>query len=148
MQQCWAGMRHPAGILSAYLLRSGHGSGSSRDTSVTRNNGWGDIMKSTLLRTLSICAGAAMMLVVGGTAAQAQADAAKYPGSKPIRVIVGFAAGGGNDIFARMIVQKLQERTGWTVIIENRPGAGGRLHGSGRRQRRHGDRAADLQDQL
>jgi tripartite-type tricarboxylate transporter receptor subunit TctC len=50
----------------------------------------------------------------------------EYP-SKVIRMIVGFAAGGGNDIFARMIAQKLSERTGWTVIIENKPGAGGRL---------------------
>jgi tripartite-type tricarboxylate transporter receptor subunit TctC len=49
-----------------------------------------------------------------------------YP-NKVIRMIVGFAAGGGNDIFARLIVQKLTERTGWTVIIENKPGAGGRL---------------------
>ena len=49
-----------------------------------------------------------------------------YP-SKVIRMIVGFAAGGGNDIFARLIAQKLPERTGWTVIIENKPGAGGRL---------------------
>ena len=55
--------------------------------------------------------------------AYAQGD---YP-SKVIRMIVGFAAGGGNDIFARLIAQKLSERTGWTVIIENKPGAGGRL---------------------
>ncbi len=49
-----------------------------------------------------------------------------YP-SKVIRMIVGFAAGGGNDIFARLIAQRLTERTGWTVIIENKSGAGGRL---------------------
>jgi tripartite-type tricarboxylate transporter receptor subunit TctC len=49
-----------------------------------------------------------------------------YP-AKVIRMIVGFAAGGGNDIFARLIAQRLTERTGWTVIIENTPGAGGRL---------------------
>ena len=42
-------------------------------------------------------------------------------------MIVGFAAGGGNDIFARLVATKLPERTGWTVIIENKPGAGGRL---------------------
>ena len=46
---------------------------------------------------------------------------------KPIRIVVGFAAGGGNDIFARIIAQKMAERTGWTIVIENKAGAGGRL---------------------
>ncbi len=55
--------------------------------------------------------------------ARAQAD---FP-SKPIHFIVGFAAGGGNDIFARLVVQKFQEFTGATTVIENRVGAGGRL---------------------
>jgi len=69
-----------------------------------------------LLAILALCATFA-------TPVSAQAD---YP-SKVIRMIVGFAAGGGNDIFARIIATKLAERTGWTVIIENKPGAGGRL---------------------
>jgi len=55
--------------------------------------------------------------------AQAQSD---YP-NRPIHFIVGFAAGGGNDIFARLVVQKFGELTGATGIIENKPGAGGRL---------------------
>ena len=49
-----------------------------------------------------------------------------YP-NKPIRIVVGFAAGGGNDIFARLIGAKLQELIGQPVIIENKPGAGARL---------------------
>jgi tripartite-type tricarboxylate transporter receptor subunit TctC len=49
-----------------------------------------------------------------------------YP-DRTIRLIVGFAAGGGNDIIARIIGQKLQESLGQTVIVENRVGAGGRL---------------------
>lgn len=70
---------------------------------------------------------AAALLVAGSAPVFAQADpAASFP-DKPIRMVVGFAAGGGNDIFARMIQAKLQERTGWTVIVENRAGAGGRL---------------------
>jgi tripartite-type tricarboxylate transporter receptor subunit TctC len=56
-------------------------------------------------------------------AASAQAD---YP-NKPVRVIIPFAAGGGNDIFARLIGQKFTELTGQQFIIENKPGAGGRL---------------------
>src|SRR5450759_4778233 len=42
-------------------------------------------------------------------------------------VIGGFADGGGNDIFARLVVNKFQENTGATAIVENKPGAGGRI---------------------
>src|SRR5262249_58381313 len=57
--------------------------------------------------------------------ARAQTDpAANYP-SKTIKIVVGFAAGGGNDIIARIIGQKLQEGLGQTVIIENKIGANG-----------------------
>jgi len=68
------------------------------------------------------------LLTLGLTAgiASAQDPAASFP-NKPIRMVVGFAAGGGNDIFARLIQNELQKRTGWTVVIENKPGAGGRL---------------------
>jgi tripartite-type tricarboxylate transporter receptor subunit TctC len=55
--------------------------------------------------------------------ARAQSD---YP-NRPVRVIVGFAAGGGNDIFARLVGAKLSDLLGQPVVIENRPGAGGRL---------------------
>jgi tripartite-type tricarboxylate transporter receptor subunit TctC len=57
--------------------------------------------------------------------AAAQADpAATYP-NRIVKLVVGFAAGGGNDIIARIISQKLEERLGQPVIIENKPGAGG-----------------------
>lgn len=49
-----------------------------------------------------------------------------YP-NRPIHVIVGFAAGGGNDLFARLVMRKFDELTGATSVIENKPGAGGRL---------------------
>jgi tripartite-type tricarboxylate transporter receptor subunit TctC len=55
--------------------------------------------------------------------ARAQAD---YP-NRPIRLIVGFAAGGGNDIFARLVAEKASALLGQSVVVENRPGAGGRL---------------------
>jgi tripartite-type tricarboxylate transporter receptor subunit TctC len=55
--------------------------------------------------------------------AHAQSD---FP-NRPIHFIVGFAAGGGNDIFARLVVQKFQENTGAATVIENKVGAGGRI---------------------
>jgi tripartite-type tricarboxylate transporter receptor subunit TctC len=55
--------------------------------------------------------------------ARAQSD---YP-NHPIRLIVGFAAGGGNDIFARIIADKLSQILGQSVVVENKPGAGSRL---------------------
>src|SRR5258708_6478755 len=53
----------------------------------------------------------------------AQEDPARYP-TKPIHVIVGFTAGGGNDIIARVYGQKLSESFGQPIIIENKPGGG------------------------
>src|SRR5258708_6508003 len=55
--------------------------------------------------------------------ARAQEDASKYP-SRAIHIIVGFAAGGGNDIIARVFGQKLSEIFGQPVIVENKPGGG------------------------
>jgi tripartite-type tricarboxylate transporter receptor subunit TctC len=47
-----------------------------------------------------------------------------YP-TRPVRIIAGFAAGGGVDITARLIGQWLSERLGQSFVTENRPGAGG-----------------------
>jgi len=69
-----------------------------------------------------VCAAALLALVAP---ASAQNDA-NYP-NRVIRIVVGFAAGGGNDIFARLIGAKLQELLGQSVIIENKPGAASRL---------------------
>src|SRR5262245_54553720 len=59
-------------------------------------------------------------------AASRFARAQAYP-TRPVRIVVGFAAGGGQDIIARLIGQWLSERHGQQFIVENRPGAGGNV---------------------
>jgi tripartite-type tricarboxylate transporter receptor subunit TctC len=63
------------------------------------------------------------LILAGSVAAQAQ-DGAKYP-SKRINLVVGFAAGGFADTLARTMGQRLQEKWGQPVTVENRAGAGG-----------------------
>jgi len=75
------------------------------------------------IRKALICALSAVLVVFSAGVAGAQTD---YP-NRPIHFIVGFAAGGGNDLFARLVVQKFQENTGATAVIDNRVGAGGRI---------------------
>jgi tripartite-type tricarboxylate transporter receptor subunit TctC len=71
--------------------------------------------------------GLAALVVIAAQSARAQGDAAANFPNRPIRLIVGFAAGGGNDLFARLVGQKLSDNIGQPVIIENKPGAGGRI---------------------
>lgn len=64
--------------------------------------------------------------IAGAPQAQAQSDAGDYP-NRPIRMIVGFGAGGANDVLARLVGQKMSESLGQPIVVENQPGAGGRL---------------------
>ncbi len=70
-----------------------------------------------LAQNLLIGAAVAVLALTEPTRAQ------DYP-AKPIHIIVGFAAGGGNDIIARVFGQKLSESLGQPVIVENKPGGG------------------------
>lgn len=58
--------------------------------------------------------------------AAGESFARDYP-SKPIRIVVPFSPGGSTDVLARIVGQKLTERSGQPVIIENRPGGGGNI---------------------
>lgn len=73
-------------------------------------------------RNFSVAACAALTLAMAGGAL---ADAA-YP-SKPVRVIVGYSAGGPTDLVARMIAAHLQTRLGQPFVVDNRPGAGSNI---------------------
>ena len=66
------------------------------------------------------------LLALTATALSASVFAQAYP-SKAIRVVVPFPPGGGTDIIAREVTQKVASATGWSFVIDNKPGAGGNL---------------------
>ena len=74
----------------------------------------------TILKRRSVVLGAASASLAAPALAQG------FP-SKPIRLVVPYSAGGGADTTARLIAPKLQEALGQTVVIDNKPGAGGAI---------------------
>ena len=68
----------------------------------------------------SLIAAAALAVLAGASYAQA------WP-AKPIKLVVPFPPGGGTDAVARLVANKLTTQTGWTIVIDNKPGAGGNL---------------------
>ena len=77
-------------------------------------------MKCTTRRALIAQAILASCAVLAAGPAAAQA----FP-NKPIRMIVPTTAGGGNDFITRTVAKKLEEMLGWTIVVENKPGASG-----------------------
>jgi len=75
-----------------------------------------------MIRRHHFLRGLAAALALGATVPAALAQA-----SKPIRLIVPFPAGGATDLFARTLSQKMGEKLGVSVIVDNKPGAGGSL---------------------
>ena len=79
------------------------------------------------VRAQAVVVLAALLLATGAERSAAQQDAAAAYPRQPVRLVVGFAAGGGNDLQATLMAQKLGERFGQPVIVENRAGAGGNI---------------------
>jgi tripartite-type tricarboxylate transporter receptor subunit TctC len=84
---------------------------------------FGDFARGSAVAALAVLV--TVVATLSPAPARAQSD---YP-IRPIRLIVGFAAGGGNDIFARVVADRASAILGQPVVVENKPGAGGRLSG-------------------
>jgi tripartite-type tricarboxylate transporter receptor subunit TctC len=67
-----------------------------------------------------------LLLALAASVLTTSAVAQAWP-TKPIRIVVPFPPGGGTDIVARETSQKVAAATGWTFVIDNKPGAGGNL---------------------
>jgi tripartite-type tricarboxylate transporter receptor subunit TctC len=73
-----------------------------------------------------VCAALAAFMLAGVAVASSPAAAQEWP-SRPIRILVGFGAGGGTDVTTRIIGDALSEVLGQPIVVENKPGAGGTI---------------------
>ncbi|NEJ74990.1 tripartite tricarboxylate transporter substrate binding protein, partial [Rhizobium phaseoli] len=79
-------------------------------------------------RALSFGASAALAAAAGLPArAFAQGAVAAWPGSRPLRIVVAYPAGGVSDVVARALADRLSTQLGSPVIVENKAGAGGAI---------------------
>src|ERR1051326_2481273 len=79
-------------------------------------------MKTGLLRAAALAFALALTCAAGAVWAQV----AGYP-DRPIKLLVGFGAGGGTDIVARILSPKMSDSLGQSVVVENRTGASGMI---------------------
>lgn len=93
-----------------------------RATAPTRRGFGADLWRS-LRRTL---VGGACLLTLSAVSGPLWAQPASWP-TRPVRLVIGFAPGGGTDVMARVVAHGLSEALGTTVIVENKPGVSGNL---------------------
>ncbi|MBE9603727.1 tripartite tricarboxylate transporter substrate binding protein [Acetobacteraceae bacterium H6797] len=79
-----------------------------------------------LRRHLIMGAGAAALAPFLPMAARAQANAAAWP-DRPVKLIVPYPPGGGTDVISREMGSRITAATGWNIVADNRPGAGGNI---------------------
>jgi tripartite-type tricarboxylate transporter receptor subunit TctC len=84
----------------------------------------GECLKLPRRRFLQLAAGAAALPALADVASSDPAQS--YP-SRPVRIVVGYPAGGVSDILARLVGQRLSERLGRAFVVDNRPGAGSNI---------------------
>ncbi len=78
------------------------------------------------MKRRTILAGSTLLAVPAGLAAPALAQTPRWP-DRPVEIVVGFVAGGATDLDARLFARMLEPRIGGSVVVVNRPGAGGEV---------------------
>src|SRR5437588_590692 len=92
----------------------------------TRNCGEETMVAFALWRRCPAAITASIGLLMAAIAAVSAAEQDRFP-QRPIRLIVPFTAGGAYDVVARLIAEAMSKNLGGSVVVENRPGAGGNI---------------------
>ncbi len=102
-------------------MRKFQHSGTARTRRGLSENPWRSLRRTLL--------GGASILTLSAVSGSLWAQPASWP-SKPVRIVVGFAPGGGTDVMARVVAHGLSEAMGSTFIVDNKPGASGNVAAS------------------